>query len=147
MNWADKRGMRVVIYFGSLWLLSGLAGCGEGGDEFPTGTVSGKVTFDGKPVTEGKISFINEELGYGAGATLGSDGSYQLEEGRGIRLGDYKVAVRPPLVGGSPEDPDDPPKPKEMPNIPEKYRQFETSGLSAAVKEGGNEFTFDLKDE
>jgi hypothetical protein len=47
-----------------------LIGCGDrtGGADL-MGKVSGKVTVNGKPLTIGRINFISEQVGVGAGAT------------------------------------------------------------------------------
>lgn len=112
-----------------------LAGC-SGGQ--PTGSVSGKVTLGGAPLTAGNIQFTNQAAGVGATAELDAAGSYQLAA---IAVGDYQVAIGPPP----------PPAPHEMDqagpsqvNIPGKYKDVQTSGLSVTITRGANTADFDL---
>ena len=76
-----------------------IAGCGgaETGFDGPTGTVTGKVTFKGKPLPEGStVMFKHEETGQIASGTLSTaDGSFRLRW-RGsydVLAGAYKIAV------------------------------------------------------
>jgi hypothetical protein len=121
-----------------------LAGCDRGP---PIGEVTGKVTFRGQPVTEGRVSFSHVAAGYGADALLESDGTFSVvtDEG-GLLIGDYRVAVSPLVVQDS-SDPNTPPVGVEKParDIPKKYRNDSTSGLTASVVEGKNEFAFDMR--
>ena len=118
-----------------------LSGCGDGGLT-PSGTVSGIVTFLGKPITEGEISFCSLKLGIGAKIPIDSSGHFELPTP--ITVGDYNVAVTPPSLPdpsvGSPL----PPK-REYASIPPKYRSDSLSGLVASIKEVSNEISFDLK--
>jgi hypothetical protein len=130
-----------VAWLGSLLML---AGCDQGP---PVGEVTGKVTFQGQPVREGRVSFSHAEAGYGADALLESDGTFDVitDEG-GLLLGDYRVSVSPLVVMDS-SDPNTPPVGVEKParDIPKKYRDEATSGFTASVVEGKNEFTFDMR--
>ncbi len=115
-------------------------GCSGGGKELPSGSVSGTVTYQGKPVVEGRVDFESDPPGYGAGATI-KDGQFAIEGG--VVLGKYKVAIIPP--------PPPPPQPGVAPtdtdpaDIPEKYRSLTTSDLTAEIKDGKNELKFELK--
>lgn len=113
-------------------------GCGRGE---PQGKVHGKVTLAGEPVPAGLVIFSNAERGVHMTAPLQSDGSYELQtaQGFGLPLGDYRVAVNPPLM--EPAMPGAPPPPAvtAVP-IPAKYRRVETSGLSLSVGPGDNPF-------
>jgi len=76
------------------------------------------------------------ERGFAAAGTLGPDGTFRLIPGRpgnGEVIGSHKVAVFP-------EEPSDP-------RVQSKYRNAETSGLSAEVKAGKNSFEFDLSSD
>ncbi len=112
-----------------------LAGC-SGGQ--PTGSVSGKVTLGGAPLTAGCIQFTNQASGIGESAELDASGTYQVAA---LPLGEYQVAITPPP----------PPAPHEMDqpgpsrvNIPGKYQDVKTSGLSATITPGANTAEFDL---
>jgi hypothetical protein len=94
------------------------------------GQVSGKVTFEGQPVTEGVVSFFSSELGYASDASLGPDGSYTVVTGDGgLVVGKYQVAIMPPTVIIDPEPKRTPPvrEFKKVPNIPPRYHDFTTS--------------------
>jgi hypothetical protein len=120
------------------------AGCGKAGHpKFP---VSGEVTFNGSPVTEGMITFYRADDGAHA-AMIDGSGNFIVDPG--LREGQYRVYIEPPPhvmtpppAGGPPRD-----KPKTYPNFPEKYRQASTSGLLATVEpdSAGNVFDFDMK--
>lgn len=74
-------------------LLVGGAGCGRNGNEFQ---VSGTVTFDGKPVRKGFITFSpNVEKGNsgpGGGAQI-RDGQFTTARGKGVVGGSYWVKI------------------------------------------------------
>jgi hypothetical protein len=119
-----------------LWL----CGCGTGK---PMGEVSGKVTFEGKPVAEGMVSFMNPTAGTGGEGQL-KDGRYSLTAP--LPPGEYKVMVIPLIVrqqegGKGPKVGVEQP----APDIPEKYRAIGTTDLKATVKEGPNTLDFDMK--
>jgi len=120
-----------------------LFGCGGGGEEtVELITVSGTVTYEGTPISEGTIQFENPTTGIAASSELSSDGEYSLE----VSTGKYDVTVYPPVVQID-SGPDSPPTEgyKEVDNIPEKYRQIGTTDLEANVKEDGQSIDFDLK--
>jgi len=119
------------------------AGCGGGGPELAaTGTVSGKVTFEGAPVTEGDVNFASSE-GYAATVPLDSSGSFLIES---LEIGTYTVFVTPPSPTEAPDsDPSEMAEPKQYDNIPQGYREQTTSDLVAEVKEGDNTFTFKME--
>jgi hypothetical protein len=128
----------------ALLAASGLPGCG--GE--PRGRVFGKVTFRGAPVTQGMVLFNNAAKGVYMSTEIHPDGSYLVltAKGVGLPLGSYLVAVAPPLVEptgfarGSAKYP-------ECDNIPVKYRDPKTSGLSLEVRKGENPFSIDLQPE
>ncbi len=121
----------------------GLVGC-SGRSGPAVGEVSGKVTFQGKPVAKGRVTFMNSQAGAGDDAELNPDGTYALKTP--LPVGDYKVTVMPLIVRKS-EGPRTPTVGVELPapDIPEKYRNTGTSDLKATVKEGKNELNFDMK--
>ena len=75
---------RSLFLLGAL-LLTGAVGCGGSGK----GTVTGKVTLDGKPLPAGKISFVGAS-GKAATADI-SDGQYTATN---VPTGDVKVTVQ-----------------------------------------------------
>ncbi|WP_422931936.1 hypothetical protein [Singulisphaera sp. PoT] len=120
--------------------------CGPSGPELAK--VTGTVTYQGKPVPKGRITFVStQEGGRNATGELGSDGSYRLQTenpGDGALLGNYNVTIYAhdePILDYIPRKPV---KPKIL--TPEKYEKPDTSGLSRKVKSGSNTFDFDLTD-
>ena len=114
-----------------------LAGCGS--EEKPV-DVSGKVTFNGEPVTEGSVQFIDDRTGRGAEVDLGPGGAYKAS----LFAGEYKVVVTPPyMVDESKGLPN--PYYKKVKNIPQKYHSTDTSGLTAAVSPDKSTHDFELK--
>jgi hypothetical protein len=131
---------RLPLLFSALALFL-LASCGT---RTPVGTVAGKLTFEGKAVSEGRVTFAGEKTGISDEALLSADGSYAIK--KPLPVGDYKVTVIPlivrkqvdgkgPVVGVE----------KDAPDIPEKYRLDASSDLMATIKEGKNELNFDMK--
>jgi hypothetical protein len=118
-----------------------LTGCGSGP---AAGEVSGKVTFHGKAVAEGRVTFTNPQTGISDEALLDKDGTYVIKTA--LPLGEYKVTVSPLIV----RQQDDGKGPvvgmeKPAPDIPQKYRTIGSTTLKATVKEGKNELNFDMK--
>jgi hypothetical protein len=127
----------------SVLLLALLAGACGGG----TGNVSGKVTFGGRRVPTGTITFF-----HGTNKTTSSpinpDGTYAVSN---IRTGTAKVAIAMPMAidfvgptGGrtslAPALPAN-----QVPSIPPRYFDPEKSGLSWKVSRGEQTFDIDLK--
>ena len=106
-------------------------GCESGGPA--TGSVSGKVTYEGQPLTAAFVTFVDDEIGSGASAKLDASGNYHIPS---VLIGEYTVAVQnmPPPPGG---------KFVEL-DIPDKYQDLESSGLTATVEEGKNIADFSL---
>lgn len=117
-----------------------LLGCGGGGTSKPTASVSGTVTFNGQPVKAGLVNFESDPPGNAAQGDL-KDGKFTLNGA--VFLGKYKVTIGPPRLA--------PPVPGQtapLPNtsdIPKKYETTKTSDLTAEVKSGTNNLTFELK--
>jgi len=132
------RNRRTVLLL-SLALSLIFAGCGSGEVK---GRVSGKVTFQGQPVSEGIVVFRHAEMGVHITAELQSDGSYRVvsAKGMGLPLGTFHVCVCPPPIHVATAVGGPPPKIKQYSNIPQKYRDVKTSGLTLTVKQGDNSF-------
>jgi len=116
-----------------------VAGCG--GNDFVS--VTGTVTYDGKALDTGMVTFApaggEGSIGYGS---IQSDGSYEVKTGTsgGLPPGEYKVTVAAdgPMPDPTPENPE--PIPESL--IPMKYRSASTSGLTYTVTASGG--TFDI---
>ncbi len=148
-----------------LVVVSLLAGCSGGGgpaNRRPTKPVKVTVTYKGKPVADAIVTFVNQEgeaaPAYGKTDAQGVAKIKTYVEGDGAVPGPHKVTITktetsgggsttsqsspdyvPPGEGGTPV-----PTVKHL--IPEKYGLLATSNLTADVKEGKNEITFDLTD-
>jgi hypothetical protein len=167
----NKRTSFWRLGIGLLVLPLGLmaAGCGSS-----QGTVSGKVTFQGKVVPGGTVSIIPAKGGGLVSGNIQEDGSYTISK---VPVGPAKVTVDTealkPASASAPmqamgnagyyakmptPSPDSPgggkigvgPKlsqgdPKRYMAIPRQYSDPEQSGLSLTVKGGKNEFNIDLK--
>jgi hypothetical protein len=132
---ASQTGILVAITVG----LFMAAGCGSAGPV--SHEVKGQVTFQGQPVTEGRITFEDAASGFANSASLDATGAFTLA----LQDGNYQVSIEPPLVqiGGTPDTPPDEGY-KEVDNIPEQYRRADTSGLTAQVGPGKTEHRFDM---
>ena len=80
---APVRGA-VALFASGLLVVA--AGCGGK----PVGTVAGKVTFQGKALKGGGVSFVSVDGDRSYAASIAPDGSYKVNE---IRGGRYKVTV------------------------------------------------------
>ncbi len=109
-----------------------VAGCASEKEERfgPTSkSVSGSISFDGKPVTLGRVALINSEKGLSVGAHLDSEGNYKFQQP--VPLGKYVFCVRPPR-GQNPKE------------IPRRMRSELTCRLTVEVEAEDNLFSFDL---
>ncbi len=98
---------------GVVGLVLTFVGCGGGGDQLPTAQVSGKVTFDGKPVTGGTLTFLpqasagNPTPGKPASGTIQSDGTYELgtyDTDDGAVIGRHTISFSAPAPESSSND-------------------------------------------
>ncbi len=121
-----------------------LTGCAGKEPTPETLPVTGTVTYKGKPLPAGSITFYPESGMPGSGP-LNEKGEFTLTTfapGDGAVRGQHKVVVRAfnssADVGlGNPS--------KES-NIPSKYNDVSTTPLTATVQDEVNELTFDLTD-
>jgi hypothetical protein len=122
-----------------------LAGCGS--DQLKTAIVRGTVTYNGKPVPNGTISFIPTS-GPSATGEIQPDGSYTLttyRKGDGAVLGRHTVVIvaMQDMSGRLPEQRN----PLPPPIVPVQYTSLATSDLRAEVKDEENTVNFSLRDE
>jgi len=70
-----------------------VVGCGPGGPEL--GTVTGKVTLDGRPVTNGLVTFTPQAKGGASVGKTDASGQYELLclDRKGALIGQHKVTV------------------------------------------------------
>lgn len=139
----QSRSFRKLCPWGLIWLVSTLAGCGGGAPEAPTGTASGKVTFKQAPLTSGRVNFVATNGGASGFGDLGSDGTFTIT-GK-LPVGDYSVHLTPAGLEDAPPS-ENPAQDQQTPldSISKKYQDPATTDLKATVKEGKNQFTFDI---
>lgn len=130
-----------------------LTGCGGGK---PTGDLSGKVTYKGKPVVLGTVTvYDSEKKAYQGGI---DQGSYTVKN---VPEGSVEIIVMSPNPGGTADAiAEDPRRPKRDTRpgeekaapvvgwmaLPKKYEDTKTSPLKTTVKAGPNPFDLELKD-
>lgn len=130
---------------GALLVLATVAGCGDGRTIVP---VSGRVTLEGTPVGQGKITFMptgsNEDSPLRpASSALDREGRYQLStfgSNDGAMPGEYNVVIISLSGGPTISNPTAP----EVWAIPEHYGRVGQSGLSATVLDQRSPMTFDF---
>ena len=140
--------LRASIALCALLCCAFFVGCGSKG--LPTGTVSGRVTFNAQPVTAGTVIYENTSKGWIGAAELDREGRYRIPD---IRVAEYVVSVQPP----TPKTPNESDtsieelkaklattKVPDPVNIPRPVRNTQTSPLKAVVIEGDQEFSFEL---
>jgi len=143
----------------SLVVLTAL-GCGSGDDLPRRYSVTGKVTYNAKPLPRGSVRFIpSDPDGRAAGGDI-VDGSYSLttqDQDDGAIPGKYQVTVSATEVNVSKDvaaakskgmiiSQDQIAKAKRTALIPPKYMAPDTSGLTADVQARSNTIDFPLAD-
>lgn len=128
-----------------LWLLllaiAVVTGCGPSRPE--TAEVSGRVTFQGKPVPEGRILFWPPS-GRPAMAEIKSDGTYELttfDAEDGAVIGTHRVTIKATRTVFRNNDPS---KAVVEWLVPQNYENIDKSPLTAEVSPGKNTINFDL---
>jgi len=139
----------------SIATLISLTGCSGGAKQAETGKVSGKVTYEGKPVEAGSISFVPITAGTSgdtglavkpAGGTIKSDGSYVLTtylDGDGAIVGRHTVTFFPAVAQPLAESGAEPGKHDEKPAV-SPYRGLMPKESEVEVKAGTNEINIEL---
>lgn len=116
--------------------------------------VSGTVTYQGKPLSNGRVTFHQTTSGTVIGGTLDDQGQYTLTFAAGLDVpaGSYQVTVRPPeikmpIASEAPAETEEADQAdKRQSPIPKKYFYIKSSDLKAEVVAGKNQFDFDLED-
>ncbi len=143
------RKTRLIAALLSSTLLAGAGGCSK------TATVTGKVTYQGRPVLYGSVIFLNADK-TARSAAIAADGSYRIE---GLLPGAVRIAVisHDPAKGRSvvrghksaqpeknPGGPPSPPMAGWFP-LPPRFESPATSGLDCDVVSGQVSHDIDLK--
>ncbi len=119
----------------SLLFILCLSGCSSS-DSPPLGRVTGVVTLNGKPLANGKISFVPSSGGRTSTADLDDNGNYKLIyslDEFGAKVDDHTVKISTEGEFGGGE------------RVPTEYNV--ESKLKVAVKSGSNVHNFDLVGE
>lgn len=135
-----------AVVVGIAGLVVGLIGCGKSGPE--TVSVTGTVTYQGKPVTNGMISFlpVDPQKGRSAMGKIDSGGRYVAmtsETLRGLLPGEYIVTVaafKTPIADLSPAKS----APADNLVVPARYTDPKTSPLKLSVAASDRSKTFDI---
>jgi len=139
MKWLSVRARRLIFAAG---VFLSFTGCGG-----RQGTISGKVTLDGKALPGGLVSiFDSEEQTRFSG--IGRDGAFSVSN---VAPGKAQVSVLTLSERRGFREPDDGSRAKESLGpyvpIPMKYLDKETSGLNLEVRTGKQDFEIQLKGE
>ena len=132
-----NRLLLVTLVLGALLLVGG---CGaKGGRDVVLVEAQGTVTLKGKPLATGIVSLSSPSTGFAASGPL-TEGKFVISN---IPVGKYQVGVMP-------APPTEAVDPSQMANamneIPVKFRDSLTSGLTADVPAGGTKtLSFELK--
>jgi len=147
--------VRLAAGLFSIFLLIVLTGCSGGAKQAATGKVSGKVTYEGKPVEAGSITFTPITTGTSAdtgvaskpaGGAVKSDGSYVLTtyvDGDGAIVGRHTVTFFPAAPQAPAESGGEPGKHDEAPAV-SPYRGLMPKEAEVEVKAGANEINIEL---
>jgi hypothetical protein len=144
-----------AIPLGGAWTLLLLVGCGPS-----TGTITGKVTYDDKPLTSGTVMFLADD-NRSFPSSISSDGTYKVEN---VPLGHVRITVAAGGGGAKIEAPRGFGKiPKGAPteafkaykgatarsgvSIPMRYANPDQSGLSTTVVAGSQEYNIVLQSD
>lgn len=159
-------GRKFAAVAASLGVATWVAGCGKPGGPLPeVAKVHGKISYGGKPLSKGAISFVPADpksTGQVATGPIGSDGTFDLttfNTNDGALIGSHKVVVQVPQDATNYPPGVDPAQGKmpifsgpnsfkpPKPPIPAKYTRAEDTPLKQTVVAGKpNEFDIELKD-
>jgi hypothetical protein len=147
--------------FACLLIAAAICGCGSGHPNVVP--VSGAVTYQGQPVSGAQVNFMAPGAARAAYGVTDAEGKFRLSTfgtDDGALIGSHIVTVAKPTetvtgAGMSADDPDGgyaaamaqaAKSPAVKSELPDKYANAQTSGLTAEVTQAGpNEFTFPLE--
>jgi hypothetical protein len=124
-----------------------LSGCGSGGG---AGDVSGKVTYQGKALPSGRITFLCKGGDKPVLSSAIKDGEYSIEKAAAgparvaVETFQFKTVPIPGATKSSTLPGSDAPPPGPYVPIPQKYRTPDSSGLTYTISKGKQTKDFDL---
>jgi ABC-type glycerol-3-phosphate transport system substrate-binding protein len=134
---------RLLVVAAALLAVAALAGCGGG-----HASISGEVTYNGRPLPSGTITFLGQAGHKRVAAADIHDGKFEIPD---LEAGPVKVTVvtLPPDHGGRPPTGQAIAAPAEMPAgkyvpIPYRYASPDFSGLGYDVTPGPQTKVFEL---
>ncbi|MBN1911786.1 MAG: hypothetical protein JW818_18745 [Pirellulales bacterium] len=145
---ASRGGLGTGYWCLLIVLLTSVVGCGSK-LPYSTATVEGTVTYQSKPLTEGRVVFHPEQgtPGPAAVGVIQPDGSFRIKtvDHEGVALGWHRVTVN--CSSGVIQKNDQHGSELKIPpsKIPAKYAVAEESPLRFEVKEGRNEWPIVLE--
>lgn len=107
----------------------------------PSGSVSGTVTYQGKPLEAGYIIFMSHDKANTASAKFDGSGNFSLSQD--LPVGEYRIGIAPPLPPLPIED--SAKEPVVYFPVPFKFHSAENSNLAYTVHEGPNTAEFDVR--
>jgi hypothetical protein len=129
-HWRGRSGIVLVL------IGLGFCGCGS-----KTGTVSGKVLYQGQTLSYGLVIFVASDGKVSPPAGIEVDGTYAAHD---VPVGPVKVCVEVlPLLGGDGGGAKDRPRPRYVP-VPLKYKDAQQTDLTLDVKPGANVYNIEL---
>jgi hypothetical protein len=135
-SWRSPFGIGLAVLFAAF------VGCGRRAE------VSGTVTLDGVPVTNGVVTFTPRGVGASAYAAINADGRYTAQTGASVGLapGDYVVTVAAnlPAGEGGPTGPGPYSDGISPLSTPQRYADRTQSPLRALRKSGTQELRLEL---
>lgn len=137
----------ISVLFSCLFLL---AGCGGDSAGPKVGTMTGKITYKGAPLTNGTVQ-VHGADGRGGSGPITADGTYTVGDAPlgdvtitvkvlGSAMSGMKPVARPPGTPAMPGESD-----KAPVTIPANYGDKAKSGLTFTIKSGTQTNNIDLK--
>ena len=125
-------------------LIAAVSGCGEVEGRFAVG---GSVSYDGKPIPEGTISFVPPDVQtrQAAGTEI-SNGAYAIAKAEGLEPGDYRVVIYAERPSGRKIEADE--GSSEMIDEPEQYippMYNALTKLTVEISADRSDLNFDLE--
>jgi hypothetical protein len=124
----ERVALMCRVFFLGLVALTAFGCSGNGGFTVVTGT----VTYDGKPLTNGYVTLIPDGPGESASGPIDENGHFTLttfSPKDGVKPGNYKVRIASYKSEAKMDDPT-----SGKPAIPDKYFDVAKSGLAATIE-------------